>query len=111
MARSFATVKLPAGTPRTRHYLGMPDAPDRVEMPRPTLVLMDESSAGVSLIRLTSAGEFCGDTWHQTVDDAHHQLAFEYEYVGPFQPIPAGVTDAEAYVIRAADQGTLPHAE
>jgi hypothetical protein len=98
---------MPSGAPRVRHYYGMPDAPDRIEMPQPTLVLMDESSAGVSLIRLTSTGEFCGDTWHQTLDDARNQLAFEFESVGTFQPIPADVTDAEAFVTRTAAQGTL----
>ncbi len=88
---------MPSGAPCVRHYYGMPDAPDRI-------VLMDESSAGVSLIRLASTGEFCGDTWHQTMDDARNQLAFEFESVGRFQPIPADVTDAEAFVTRTAAQ-------
>jgi len=80
-------------------------------MPQPTLVLMDESSKGVSLIRLTSSGEFCGDTWHRTMDDAHHQLAFEFESVGEFEPIPADVTDVEAFVARTSAQETSPDAD
>ncbi len=55
------------------------------------------------LYRYTAQGEFAGDTWHQTLEDAKAQAAAEYgEALSDWQDIPDGVSDAEAYAIEAA---------
>jgi hypothetical protein len=46
---------------------------------------------------LTSDGTFCGDTWHQTADDARAQAEFEFDRVGTWHEIPADVGDAREY--------------
>ncbi len=30
------------------------------------------------MFRYTSSGEFCGDTWHETLEDAIAQAGYEY---------------------------------
>jgi hypothetical protein len=99
MVRMFASVTVP-GVPRVRHYAGLPDAPDGRELPRPTVALIDEKPDGFYLVRLTSDGHFCGDTWHLTADDARGQAQFEFERVGDWREIPVDVPDAESYAIQ-----------
>jgi len=33
---------------------------------------------GIYLIRYGKDGEFCGDTWHQSIDEAKEQACFEF---------------------------------
>jgi hypothetical protein len=47
-------------------------------MPDPSIVEMCVSDEGYYLIRHTESGEFAGDTWHETREDALHQAEFEY---------------------------------
>jgi hypothetical protein len=42
------------------------------------------------MFRYTDAGEFCGDTWHQTFADAIHQAEYEYGLTRQdFKPVGA----------------------
>jgi hypothetical protein len=99
MVRIYAAVTVPA-VPRVRHYVGFPDAPDRRELPRPTVALIDEKPDGFYLVRLTNDGTFCGDTWHPTNEEARGQAQFEFELVGDWRDIPVDVPDAESYAIQ-----------
>jgi hypothetical protein len=99
MVRVFAAVTVPS-VPRVRHYVGFPDSADRRELPRPTVVLIDEKPDGFYLIRLTNDGTFCGDTWHQSDEDARGQAEFEFDQVGVWREIPADVTDPGSYAGR-----------
>lgn len=36
------------------------------------------SEDGVFLLRFDQNGDFCGDTWHQTIKDAKDQAQFEF---------------------------------
>jgi hypothetical protein len=57
------------GRPQTA--TGLPD-PDRIE-------IVPGDSAGTFMIyRYTDDGEFCGDTWHESLGDAFHQAEYEY---------------------------------
>jgi hypothetical protein len=38
----------------------------------------DGPSRPCMMYRYSAVGEFCGDTWHATLEDAYHQAAFEY---------------------------------
>jgi hypothetical protein len=80
--RHFASVTPPPGEPRVRHYKGLPWASDRAEFPLPSVAVLNETPDGFFLIRLTSDGTFCGDTWHLTADDARAQAEFEFDRVG-----------------------------
>ena len=46
--------------------------PDRVE------IIPEATGGSFMLFRYTKDGEDCGDTWHETLDDAFDQAAFEY---------------------------------
>jgi hypothetical protein len=46
--------------------------PNRVE------IVPDGSDGSFVMYRYTSAGEVCGDTWHQTLKDAFDQATYEY---------------------------------
>jgi hypothetical protein len=50
------------------------------DLPRPGRVeIRPEGPDGpFFLVRYTAAGEFCGDTWHETWDEALGQAKFEY---------------------------------
>lgn len=88
-----------------RHYVGVPWPADRRELPHPTVALIDETREGFYLIRLTSDGTFCGDTWHLTNEEARGQAEFEFEHVGNWREISATVSDAKAYAIQHVKTG------
>ena len=92
----------PPGEARVRHSKGLPWAADRADLPRPSVALLTEVSDGFLLIRLTSDGAFCGDTWHPTANDARGQAEFEFDRVGTWHELPADVADPQAYAIRHA---------
>jgi len=48
--------------------------PDRVEIE----IKADRTMQPCMMYRYTDAGEFCGDTWHETLEDAFEQAEFEY---------------------------------
>jgi hypothetical protein len=47
-------------------------------MPPAQILVMIKDGDSVSVERYTEAGDFAGDTWHQTLDEAKHQIAFEF---------------------------------
>jgi len=71
---------------RTRHYWGLP--PDLAEitggegqvidMPRAEFITIEPDPSGFFLIRYLRNGDFAGDTWHQTLEEAKHQAEFEF---------------------------------
>jgi hypothetical protein len=49
-------------------------------MPAPAVLVLEPVAGGnAMLFRFTSTGDDCGDTWHQSIDEAKEQAAFEYE--------------------------------
>jgi hypothetical protein len=78
----YAKVKKVTGG--TKHYIGtiINDQPVPVEdMPIATWVVIkdDDESGGFFLFRYDKDGNFGGDTWHLTLDEAKGQGKFEYE--------------------------------
>jgi len=57
------------GVPRA--ISDLPDA-DRIE------IVPGKFEGSFMIYRYTRDGEFCGDTWHQNLDDAFHQAKYEY---------------------------------
>lgn len=62
------------------------------EFPRPEVVFIDDSKSGWFLFRYTYGGEFAGDTWHQSLEQAKDQASYEYgSSLGEWIAVPGGV--------------------
>ena len=50
------------------------------DLPLPGRVVIELEDDGVAcmMYRFTKSGEFCGDTWHENLENAYSQAAFEY---------------------------------
>lgn len=76
----------------------VPAAPG--SLPDADLLVIDERPDGVFLLRCTATGEFGGDTWHRSVDEAKAQAAHEYGPGIAWAPIPGTESDPVAFAIR-----------
>jgi hypothetical protein len=89
------------------HLLGMPGT-SQVAMPFPDVVLIQPRSDKPTaqecfLFRYTRDGQDCGDTWHQSVDDAKEQAVIEYgTALGAWVPVPDDEPDVRGYAIKFA---------
>jgi hypothetical protein len=94
---------------RTRHAIGLPDGP-QVEMPTAEILVLEEDPKGTAMLfRYTGNGQDAGDTWHQTVDDAKAQAAWEYENaLGMWVKVPDGTEDALTYAQRLRRSPSRP---
>jgi hypothetical protein len=56
------------------------------------------------LFRYTTAGEFGGDTWHPTDEDARAQARFEYgeALLLPWMEVPDEIEDPHSFAIQYA---------
>ncbi len=101
--RLVALVRGFPGPRKTTHTWRQPDGSE-VLMPLADVVFLEATpGAGAQLYRYTVAGEFCGDSWFHTVDDAKDQAAFEYgRALGPWEAVPAGEADGYEYSVRLA---------
>jgi hypothetical protein len=76
--RLTASVRKDTGT--TTHLLAattpLGDATQLASAERVEIV---DSEGGFLLVRYSASGEFVGDTWHVTVDEAKQQAKFEFE--------------------------------
>ena len=73
--------------PRARHVLhqGGVDTP----MPWPSILVVEADKTGAMVFRFAVDGTFGGDTWHESLADAHRQVAWEYQgVVGEWNPLP-----------------------
>jgi hypothetical protein len=52
-------------------------------MPEAAWVMIEETSSGFYLFRYSATGEFGGDTWHETLEEAKRQAEFEYGIEDP----------------------------
>jgi hypothetical protein len=70
---------------RTRHYWGMPselaestDGGGQIDMPRAEVITIEPDASFFLLIRYLRNGDFAGDTWHQTLEEAKRQAEYEF---------------------------------
>lgn len=85
--------------PLVAHMLGTP--PDLQEeliapqlLPWPQVLVLRERPDGVFLERWTATGDYAGDTWHETLDQAYQQAHYEYgDLLGSWQAVPPDVKD------------------
>jgi len=78
---------------------GLVDPEDhRERLPWPRILVLEVETDGYSLYRYTEAGDFGGDTWHMSLEDAKHQAEFEFgERLGPWREVPEEVSDPIAF--------------
>ena len=91
---------------RAVHTAGYPIDPDNM-LPVPDVVLMvDSGRDGCMLFRYSAHGELCGDTPHDTAQQAEMQARIEYgEALYPWIDVPEDVSDAHAFAVKyAAEQ-------
>jgi hypothetical protein len=106
-SRRVALVGPLAGERRVSQSAGYPLNPDQMLPVADVLLLVsDEKEAGAMLFRYTAHGDFGGDTWHSTVEDALDQATFEYgEALLSWMDVPDDVADAHDFAQRyAADR-------
>lgn len=104
-ARLVALIRNPqevsSSSPRTIHFEGLPaglleDQEEPRALPSPDVLVIEENPDGVFLFRYDREGEFGGDTWHQSVEDAKEQARFEYgDLVEEWQDVPEGIDAIE----------------
>jgi hypothetical protein len=80
---------------------------NRVRLPRPQVLVIEEKPDGIFLFRYTADGRFGGDTWHQDLAEAREQAEYEYEgALGAWREVPADVRDAHAFALDHVGDGT-----
>ena len=106
--RLFTVVRALGIQARVRHVVGFPpeltSGQDETDLlPMPDILVIDEASKGsVFLYRLSRSGEPCGDTWHQSIDDARHQAEYEYgDALGTWQHVPDDASDPQEFAVAA----------
>jgi hypothetical protein len=64
--------------------------------PRPEVVFIDDSNSGWFLFRYTLAGQFGGDSWHESLEQAKAQANYEQgATLGDWIPVPNDVDPIE----------------
>jgi len=66
---------------RTTHYLGQPVDGMLVptaQLPSASHVEIRPEDGAYYLIRFDSTGNYCGDTWHLSLEEAQSQAEFEF---------------------------------
>lgn len=101
--RLIALVGALAGERRTTHTAGYPlDAAKMLPL-ADVVLLVAAGNSSVMLFRYTAHGEFGGDTWHATPDDAQEQADYEYgDALGQWVEVPEDVKDAHAFAVQYA---------
>jgi hypothetical protein len=88
-----------------RHYRGFPPELTggedlREQMPPAAVLLIEPKSSGIFLVRFAADGQFAGDTWHKTIEDAQYQATCEYENsLSDWIAVPPDVEDVVAFAL------------
>ena len=101
--RLIALVGPLAGERHAVHTANHPLRPEQM-LPVPDVVLLVSDDSGSAMVfRYTAHGDFAGDTFHPSVDDAKAETEAEYgEALLPWEPVPDDVGDAHAFAVRYA---------
>jgi hypothetical protein len=91
---------------QTVHWIQYADQ-SRVAMPFPDVVLIEGDATQAMTYRYGANGEFCGDTWDESLEAAKSQAAEEYgDALGEWLPVPENVKNAHTFA-RAVAQRPL----
>lgn len=84
MAYRFFSLLLDAPSseePKVRHLIGLPfevSGTPGEQLALAKLLVIDEDSEGIFLIRYAADGSFAGDTWHPSLEEAEEQVSYEF---------------------------------
>jgi hypothetical protein len=77
----------------------------QVFMPFPDVVLIEGDAAEGMTYRYRANGEFCGDTWHESLEAAKSQAIEEYgNALGKWLPVPEDVENAHTFARAVAQR-------
>jgi hypothetical protein len=89
---------------KTTHQVGLPKSLSGTEpqpLPQARLLVIQEQPDGFFLYRYSGDGDFAGDTWHASLEDAFGQAAFEFSVPpGDWAAIPPEQPDAVKFLRR-----------
>lgn len=106
LTRSIALIGVLPGERRATHTGNFPLIPEKMLPLADVIVLVADDDPGAMLFRYTAHGEFGGDTWHLTIEEAQESAIYEYgEALQDWLGVPDDISDAHEYAIRyAADR-------
>lgn len=82
---------------------GFPMDPAKMLPVADVVLLVAGTEPGVMLFRYTAHGDFSGDTYHGSAEEALEQASFEYgEALGEWLSVPDEITDAHAFAVQYA---------
>jgi hypothetical protein len=101
--RSLVLVGPCAGKRRVTHTAGYPIDASKMLPPPDVILLITDDDPGAMLFRYTTAGEFGGDTWHPSAEDARESCIYEYsDALGQWVDVPEDVENAHEYAVQYA---------
>ena len=101
----MAKIQKTVEKPLVHHFIGLPlrftqQRDERIRLPQAQVLLIEDRVDGVYLFRFTKNGDYAGDTWHQSIDDAQGQAEYEYQVQAvDWYPIPQNATDALLFML------------
>ena len=101
--RSLALIGPLAEQRRVTQTAGFPIDPSKM-LPAPDVILLiTDDDPGAMLFRYTAHGEFGGDTWHVSADEAREHAIYDYsDALGEWVDVPDKIEDAHTYAIQYA---------
>ena len=103
--RLLALVGVLTGERRAIHTGNYPLIPEKMLPLADVVILVADDDPGAMLFRYTAHGEFGGDTWHLTVEEAQESAIYEYgEALQQWEEVPAAVVDAHDFAVRYAHE-------
>src|SRR5271168_378745 len=89
--RLIASVRPIVSRKQSIHSRGLSEGP-KVYMPFPEVILIEGDAKSCMVYRYRSDKSFCGDTWHQSLEDAKTQCLYEYgDALGQWSVVPVSV--------------------
>ena len=103
LMRRIALIGPLAGERQAAMTSGFPMDPSKMLPIADVILLVAGNEPGVMLFRYTAHGDFGGDTYHSTPQEALEQASFEYgEALGEWLAVPDDVVDAHAFAVAYA---------
>ena len=102
LSRTIALIG-PVGERRAAQTSGYPLDPAKMLPVADVILLVVGKEEGAMLFRYTAHGDFAGDTFHPTSEDAIEQAVFEYgAALGEWLTVPDDIMDAHAFAVQYA---------
>jgi len=102
--RRLALIGPLSGERHTVHTTGFPiDAAKMLPVADVILLIVDREPGATMLFRYTAHGDFGGDTFHTSTEEALEQASLEYEdALGSWIDVPDDVVDPHAFAVAYA---------